>query len=102
MKHCEKRIMPVFNRMVIFDTTDFSYHGHPDRLACPEGNSRKSLALYYFSNGRPAKEVKPGHITQFRFRPGDKVPMALDVLMLKLLPPILIDVAKAVKDKLKS
>lgn len=29
MKNCEKKIIPIFNRMVIFSTTDFSYHGNP-------------------------------------------------------------------------
>jgi hypothetical protein len=101
MTNCVEKILPAFNRMVIFSTTDFSYHGHPDPLACPDDNSRKSLALYYFTNGRPREEVKPGQLTQFRTRPGDKMPLALDVLTLKLMPPILIDAAKAIKDKLK-
>ncbi len=57
MEKCEKKILPKFNTMAIFSTTDFSYHGHPDPLNCPEGMSRKSLALYYYSNGRPAHEI---------------------------------------------
>ena len=51
-------VLPVFNRVAIFSTTDFSYHGHPNALACPPDRSRKSLALYYYSNGRPKSEVK--------------------------------------------
>jgi hypothetical protein len=54
--------------MMIFGTTDFTYHGHPDPLQCPEGMTRKSLALYYFSNGRPAEEVSGVHSTLFRAR----------------------------------
>ena len=53
MSKCVKKISPSFNTMVIFSTTDFSNHGHPDPLNCPEEMSRKSLALYYFSSGRP-------------------------------------------------
>ena len=49
MTHCEKRILPIFNRCVIFSTTDFSYHGHPEPLNCPDGESRKLLALSYYS-----------------------------------------------------
>ena len=52
---CVKRIAPVFNRCVVFTTTDFSFHGHPEPLACPPAVTRKSLALYYYSNGRPAR-----------------------------------------------
>ena len=59
MKICVKRIIPEFNTVVIFNTTDYTYHGHPDPLNCPEGMSRKSLALYYFSNGRPETEINP-------------------------------------------
>jgi len=58
MKGCVTRILPLFNRMAMFSTTDFSYHGHPDVLTCPPDRSRKSLALYYYTNGRPAEEVE--------------------------------------------
>ena len=57
MTKCEKKVIPLFNTMVIFSTTDFSNHGHPEPLDCPEEISRKSLALYYFSKGRPKNEI---------------------------------------------
>lgn len=57
MDVCEKKILPIFNRLVIFNTNDFTYHGHPEPLKCPENISRKSIALYYYSNGRPDQEV---------------------------------------------
>lgn len=75
MKGAEAKILPIFNRMAIFSTTDFSFHGHPDRLNCPDGRSRKSLALYYYSNGRPKEEInwKIGkHTTLFKNRNGNK------------------------------
>ncbi len=68
MTRCEAKVLPIFNRVMIFGTTDFTYHGHPDPLQCPEGMTRKSLALYYFSNGRPAEEVSGEHSTLFRAR----------------------------------
>ena len=52
--------------MVIFNTTYFSYHGHPNPLNCPENKSRKSLALYYYSNGRPKEEMHKDFDNQFR------------------------------------
>lgn len=58
MQACVTKILPHFNRMAMFSTTDFSYHGHPDPLTCPPDRSRKSLALYYYTNGRPAEEVE--------------------------------------------
>lgn len=57
MRECKQRIQPSFNKMVIFSTTDFSNHGHPDAIKCPDEVSRKSIALYYFSSGRPKDET---------------------------------------------
>lgn len=42
-----KSIEPKFNRAVIFDTTQNSWHGLPEPITCPEGQYRKSLAIYY-------------------------------------------------------
>ena len=73
MKVCKKKIMPLFNRMVIFSTTDFSNHGHPDPIKCPSDVSRKSIALYYFSKGRPKSEIlnyKKKNRTYFKNREG--------------------------------
>lgn len=63
------RIAPHANRCVIFSTTATSYHGHPHPLKCPEGVYRKSLALYYYSNGRPEGEAEPGFATHWQELP---------------------------------
>ena len=76
MTQCEQKILPIFNRCVVFSTTDFSYHGHPEPLTCPEGLTRKSLALYYYSNGRPAEEILgTPHTTIFQARPQEDLRM---------------------------
>ena len=75
MSMCEKKISPTFNTMVIFSTTDFSNHGHPEPLNCPKDISRKSIALYYFSSGRPQSEIYIKHKknrTFFKSRKGIK------------------------------
>ena len=75
MTKCEKKISPIFNRMVVFSTNDFSYHGHPEPVICPMGESRKSIALYYFSKGRPSFEIDVSKIknqTYFEDRHGFK------------------------------
>jgi hypothetical protein len=46
-KECVKKITPLFNRAVIFDTTQNSWHGVPGNINPPQGTFRKSLALYY-------------------------------------------------------
>jgi Rps23 Pro-64 3,4-dihydroxylase Tpa1-like proline 4-hydroxylase len=99
MKGCRKRILPVFNRMAIFSTTSNSYHGHPDPLKCPEDRSRKSFALYYYTNGRPEEEVVDGleyHSTIFKARPGmaekveDREPITVKSILRDLTPPIIV------------
>ena len=72
MTECRKKVLPIFNRLMVFATTDFSFHGHPDPLQCPEGMTRKSLALYYFSNGRPDVERSEAHSTVFKARRPDE------------------------------
>lgn len=70
IKTCLVSILPVFNRCVIFSTSPKSFHGHPEPLTCPPTTARRSLALYYFSNGRPAEEDEV-HNTLFKSRPQD-------------------------------
>ncbi|MGB3765505.1 MAG: 2OG-Fe(II) oxygenase [Phormidesmis sp.] len=67
------KIPPVFNKTVIFSTTDHSYHGHPNPLEGPDGVSRRSLVLYYYSNGRPKEEVQffQSAGTNYKARPGE-------------------------------
>jgi Rps23 Pro-64 3,4-dihydroxylase Tpa1-like proline 4-hydroxylase len=90
-----ERIAPIFNRCVVFSTTSFAYHGHPDPLQCPEGVSRKSMALYYYTKDRPAEELMAAHTTRFQSRPGEelntRVPMK--ETLKRFVPPIVLDVA---------
>jgi len=61
MKSQAASIEPVFNRCVIFHTTEKSFHGHPVPLVCPDGVTRKSLALYYFSDAGAPLKLVPTH-----------------------------------------
>jgi hypothetical protein len=58
------RIVPLANRMVLFETSEVSYHGHPVPLAPPEGVTRKSLAVYYYSAWpkKVPKREKTGYV----------------------------------------
>ena len=79
-----EKISPKFNRCVIFETNDVSFHGHPKPLNIPDGMSRKSLATYYYTKTRPSSEISADHNTIFvntegsqghvkRFKSGIKV-----------------------------
>ena len=48
-----------FNRTVIFDTTQNSWHGLPKTLTCPKNESRKGLAAYFLCNA-PANVDRRG------------------------------------------
>lgn len=48
-----RKIDPLMNRLVVFETSDKSFHGHPHPLRCSEYNARKSLALYYYTKEKP-------------------------------------------------
>ncbi len=45
-----KSVWSKFNRAVIFDTTQNSWHGLPNPLDCPEDQYRKSLAAYFLTD----------------------------------------------------
>jgi Rps23 Pro-64 3,4-dihydroxylase Tpa1-like proline 4-hydroxylase len=49
VKKCVKRTDIQFNRAIIFKTNEISWHGVHDKIMCPEGIFRKSLAYYYVS-----------------------------------------------------
>jgi hypothetical protein len=70
MKGVEEKIAPIFNRCVIFNTDKDSYHGVPDPILCPEEDTRKSIALYYFTE----EAVRPTLIsTNYKARPSDGI-----------------------------
>lgn len=72
MTRAEKRILPLFNRTVVFSTGDTSYHGHPHPLASPPGVTRKSLSFYYYTAVPPAGVQVAPHDTIFRKRSDDR------------------------------
>ena len=59
------RIAPLANRLVVFNTTSTSLHGHPEPLRCPGDRYRCSLAFYYYSSDRPDFEKQDPHSTLY-------------------------------------
>lgn len=60
-------IVPAFNRCAMFTTTQSSMHGNPEPIAHPDGVSRKSIALYFYTATWDG--TAPNRTTQFRARP---------------------------------
>jgi len=63
--HPTRRIAPLFNRCVIFETSERSWHAF-DKIQLPLANrqlTRRSIALYFYTKDRPAHEVTGRHTT---------------------------------------
>lgn len=71
MRHCVAKYPPSLNCAFIFNTNEISYHGFPAALTCPEGQSRKSLALYYYTEETGSKSGVRS--TNYRARPEDSL-----------------------------
>ncbi len=67
------KLLPNLGNVMIFATTDYSYHGHPDPISCPPNVWRKSIAVYYYTKERPINEVRFGAsaMTNYVERPGE-------------------------------
>ena len=102
MQSCKQKIYPVLNRLVVFSTTEHSWHGHPDPLQCPEGTTRKSIALYYYSNGRPEEERASSHNTVFQVRPGEVLKPTAKERLRDFIPPVLLKLASKARHRQRS
>jgi Rps23 Pro-64 3,4-dihydroxylase Tpa1-like proline 4-hydroxylase len=101
MTAAEQKILPLFNRCAIFSTTSYSYHGHPTPLSCPPDRTRKSIATYYYTNGRPEEEVHESHSTLFVQRPEEvdekKETLTFKKIVYAFSPPILTSAYKKLR-----
>ena len=75
-----------------FSTTSTSYHGHPDPLMCPPDRTRKSIATYYYSSGRPEEEVRDAPLNPVcaSARRYQQKPSLVKTAVRALCPPIFV------------
>ena len=72
VKVCQHSLSPIFNRCVVFATSETSFHG-VTAVKCPEGRSRRSFAAYYYTKEAPEGWDGSVHSTNFRARPNEVV-----------------------------
>jgi 2OG-Fe(II) oxygenase superfamily len=70
VKRCEASFAPIFNRCVIFETSEISYHGVLP-VADDARSPRKSFATYYYTAEAPPHWTGVGHSTIFKARPDE-------------------------------
>ncbi len=66
-KNRVKTVVPLRNRCVLFETSEASWHGFR-RIELPSSRSalsRRSLAIYYYTESRPEDQVAPDHSTVY-------------------------------------
>ncbi|PZV14694.1 MAG: proline hydroxylase [Pseudanabaena sp.] len=93
MSSCQKKVLPIFNRCVIFTSTDTSYHGHPNPLTCPCDRTRRSLAVNYYTATASVLSTDH-HQSLWKVRPGEKLPVHIHhsrEFTKRITPPILLD-----------
>jgi Rps23 Pro-64 3,4-dihydroxylase Tpa1-like proline 4-hydroxylase len=93
MSSCQKRVLPIFNRCLVFTSTDTSFHGHPNPLTCPDNRTRRSLAVNYYTATASGISTDQ-HQSLWKVRPGEKVPIHVQQnreFAKRIVPPILLD-----------
>lgn len=82
-----KSYLPIFNRCVIFENNEISYHGY-SKINIPEGTSRKSFYNYYYTDFNQFRGEY--HDTVFKAKPFDSK-----------LKKIITDTKESFKNKVK-
>ncbi|CAN5833075.1 hypothetical protein BH23PLA1_BH23PLA1_10140 [soil metagenome] len=99
VKVCQHSFSPIFNRCVVFATSEISYHG-VTAVRCPEGVSRKSFAAYYYTREAPAGWDGQVHSTVFRARP-DEVLKGRVLMPLERAGRLLREAVRGTKSRLR-
>lgn len=69
---CHASFLPVFNRCVVFETSDISFHGVTP-VTAPAEKTRNSFAAYYYTHATARDWEGAMHSTVFRARPQERM-----------------------------
>lgn len=103
MRSCVHRVLPSFNRCVIFNTSITSFHGHPEPVTHPAGLPRRAIALYYYTatwDGSGAVRS-----TRFRVRPHSEDQFDFQLrakeLVENVIPPLALRAFRGLRRRLR-
>ncbi len=72
MTKMEKIVMPHLNRVLIFETSNISYHGY-SKITLPPEVTRKSFYVYFYTELEDKSLLNSYHDTIFKAKPSDTV-----------------------------
>ncbi len=94
---CAEVVVPEFGRTIIMGHSSQAAHGHPQPVNAPDGRPRRSVAAYFYTNGREDGAEAPGLNTTYARRPGRSVSQRLELMAQQILPPIVLQGLKALR-----
>jgi hypothetical protein len=106
MSEPSRIVVPLFNRCVIFNTSERSLHGHPRPVEAPDGITRKSLALYFYARHPDPDDGSAGaHNTLFQKPNSDEHldqaadrPRVMARVTREMSPPIVIRILRRLRN----
>jgi Rps23 Pro-64 3,4-dihydroxylase Tpa1-like proline 4-hydroxylase len=87
---CEAVVEPLFNRTVIFEVAGPNFHGVPQPIACPKGQSRNCFLVYYHTVGLEGRLDMPSHTSIYAPSFYAKNGSSLRKLFRDMTPPMLL------------
>ena len=87
-------VEPIFNRCLIFEVTETSYHGLPNPVACPPGQTRNSFTVYYHTAAKAQDGEMKTHTSVYAPAAYREKGFSMRSLARDLTPPLLLRTAK--------
>jgi Rps23 Pro-64 3,4-dihydroxylase Tpa1-like proline 4-hydroxylase len=94
-------VQPLFNRTLIFEIADQNFHGVPNYVSCPKGQSRNSFLVYYHTVGVNGRPGAPCHSSIYAPSFYRKNSSRLRRLIRDVTPPLVLRTLKRVRDRSK-
>ncbi|MGF1455736.1 MAG: 2OG-Fe(II) oxygenase [Alphaproteobacteria bacterium] len=89
-------VPPLYNRMVLFPTTEETLHGFPTPITCPPDQTRRSISVYYWSADRDAVKTAQS----INFLPGGGTTKRTAFIR-SLIPPVALARLEQIRDRLR-